>query len=98
MYFDFDDVRGLLRGAGLVTFAIAIGLFASSLPSDGGMRKDRGTGRVYFIEKEPADPVMRLSSLAVGGLSAVLLSASLCFPKKPNHKAEANSPNRGSSS
>jgi len=50
MFLDSDDIRGILRGAAIVAAAAAVAFFVSAFGSEGGMKKDKASGVVYFVE------------------------------------------------
>ncbi|MDI1250238.1 MAG: hypothetical protein PSV13_15355 [Lacunisphaera sp.] len=92
MYLDSDDIRGILRGAGIAAAAVAIGLFVSSFASEGGMRKDKASGVVYFVDTQPPDSSRASVAWVAAGVSALLVTASVIIQKKPIQSATDQRP------
>ena len=87
MHLDSDDIRGLLRGTGIAASAGAIGLFVSSFASEGGMRKDKASGVVYFVDDQPPDSSRASAAWVATCASALLVTASVLVRKRPNRVA-----------
>jgi hypothetical protein len=97
MFLDSDDIRGVLRGGAILAAAAAIALFASSFGSAGGMKKDKASGVVYFVEKQPPDPSRASLAWVSVGVSVSMLVASLVFQKRPIQPPQRNAGGRPSS-
>jgi len=97
MFLDSDDIRGILRGAAILAAAAAIGLFASSFGSAAGMKKDKASGVVYFVDEQPPDPSRESLAWVAVGVSVSLLVASLVVPKRLIQSPQRNAGSRPSS-
>ena len=90
MFLDSDDIRGILRGTAIITGAVAIAFFVSAFGSEGGMKKDKASGVVYFVDKQPADSSRASLGWGAAGLSVLFLTASLFIPKSRSKPPENN--------
>ena len=55
MHLDRNDLRGILKFAAIMSFAVSFLFVAMNLGDSEGMKKDRGTGRVYWSAAQNLD-------------------------------------------
>lgn len=95
MYFDRDDVRGLVRFLGVIALVVAIGLFWHVSGWQGGFRKDRATGAAYVAPDRP--PEISHLPYAIGSavLGIVLLVVSAGRPREKKEAIQLPETTRG---
>jgi len=75
---DKQDIRGLLKVAAIVCVAAGIGLFVSAFGDRGGMKKDKASGRIYYVQASASDPSLlrwAYASFAAGAALTGLIFA-----------------------
>jgi hypothetical protein len=95
MYFDRDDVRGLVRFSGVIALVVAIGLFWHVSGWQGGFRKDRASGAVYVAPDRPLERAYLPHAIGGALLGIVLLAASAGRPREKKEPIQLPETTRG---
>ena len=88
MYFDRDDVRGLIRFSGVIALIVSGAFFLQVFGRQGGFRKDRATGVVYTAPDRPPEQSYFPHALGAGLLGIILLSVSTSGGSRSKQEAD----------
>ena len=95
MYFDRDDVRGLVRFLGVIALVVAIGLFWHVSGWHGGFRKDRATGTVYVAPDRQPERSYLPHAIGSTLLGIVLLAVSAGLSREKKEPIQLPETTRG---